>query len=263
MNLFLLGFISLCLSSGVYSQTCEPPKEHIIINGCKFLGKVTNPVRECMSASCKKCENYFSEVIVRAAGNWQVESGSVKNWDATDSKSTMVFDENTCLYTLEVNGLEKSKKYEWKVPINNEFKESYGCGKDNCQFETNSEGSVKLEFHPIEKRLSSSELEQEGCTSCKQNEIVNPHEECYSQEYCPDKCDNNLADNLLHVSGDWLVDASIGNNWDPSVKDNLMTYDYQDCQYSLKVRGLKSRGNYTWKVRKKFQNYKNYIEVNT
>ena len=250
MNLFLLSFISLCLCSVAYTQTCEVPKETINVNGCKFYASVTNPIRECTSASCPPCKNDFSRAVVSAAGSWQIKSGSVKDWDAEDPKSLMIFDQNSCLYILEVRGLEKSAPYEWKVPIHNSFKENYGCDGSNdrnCKFTTSSEGSIRLEFNPSSKQLSTSML-TDGCKACTSNDIKNPHEECYSQEYCPAQCDNNLADNLLHVSGDWLVNANFGNNWDPSVEAAKMNYDYQDCQYSLKVRGLKSRGNYTWKV---------------
>jgi hypothetical protein len=87
-----------------------------------------NPVEECTSAKCPTCNNaYFGAKSVRAVGDWARDSGSpLGNWSAVEPLGLMTFEKRICKYTLVLEKLQADFKYEWKLVVDNSFKENYG-----------------------------------------------------------------------------------------------------------------------------------------
>jgi hypothetical protein len=87
-----------------------------------------NPVKECLVSSCPACNNgYFGSKSVKAVGDWALDAGSpFGNWSGAEHLGLMVFEKKFCKYTLVLNGLQSGFKYEWKLTIDNSFKENYG-----------------------------------------------------------------------------------------------------------------------------------------
>ena len=127
MNLHLISFAILLVSTTVYSQTCNnivaghsgiiSISNSTSTDGCYFLGKTTNPAVPCKSGSCPPCANNQASRVLRVAGDWSIDAGSVKEWDEAEPLGLLTFDEQTCTYSVAVSGLKKLKKYEWKVII--------------------------------------------------------------------------------------------------------------------------------------------------
>ena len=124
------------------SFTTTTPKSVITITPS---GSITvNPVKPCTSG-CLQCTNNFASKLLRVTGDWAVELGSAKNWDASEPKGLLTFDQKLCQYTLVLLGLKKSADYRWKMTVNNDWKENYGCnGQGDCLFKSNTAGAVRF-----------------------------------------------------------------------------------------------------------------------
>lgn len=59
-------------------------------------------------------------------GDWPVDAGSAKNWDAAEPLGLLTYDQDICAYVVVVKGLKESFDYKWKITIDNAWKENYG-----------------------------------------------------------------------------------------------------------------------------------------
>ena len=48
-------------------------------------------------------------------GDWGIDSGAPKNWDAAQPNGLLTYDQNICTYVLVMKGLKESFDYKWKV----------------------------------------------------------------------------------------------------------------------------------------------------
>jgi hypothetical protein len=87
-----------------------------------------NPVKECLVSKCPECNNaYFGSKSVRAVGDWARDAGSsLGNWSALEPLGLMTFEKKLCKYTLVVEKLQAGFTYEWKIVVDNSFRENYG-----------------------------------------------------------------------------------------------------------------------------------------
>ena len=98
----------------------------------------------------------------------------------------MKYDLNICKYTLVILGMKKSYSYKWKITINNQWKESYGCQNtdefSNCNFKSNSVGAIRFLVDASENNpvlVTDYKVAQCGDGICY------PGEAC---ETCPEDC---------------------------------------------------------------------------
>ncbi len=54
-----------------------------------------NPIKPCLG-SCKPCSNSFASKLIRATGDWSLDTGSATQWDAAEPKGLMTFEEQIC-----------------------------------------------------------------------------------------------------------------------------------------------------------------------
>ena len=107
-------------------------------------GASVNPSKPCTLNVCPSCTNSFSSKLVRVTGDWPVELGSLKSWDAAEPLGLLTYDQDVCAYVLVVKGLKPSFEYKFKVTIDNSWKENYGCGgTGDCAFKTNGSNTIK------------------------------------------------------------------------------------------------------------------------
>ena len=71
-----------------------------------------NPIKPCAS-NCPPCTNKFATKLLSATGDWPVDLGALKNWEATESKGIFTFDQHLCAYTLVLLGLKPNINYNW------------------------------------------------------------------------------------------------------------------------------------------------------
>lgn len=291
----LLSLFFLFMGTSVYCQTCqsEPGVSSVLLltddassSDCYFLGRTTNPAVPC--SSCPPCSNNQAANVLRVTGDWTIDAGSSKLWDAVEPLGLLIFDEETCAYTLSVTGLKKSTPYKWKVTVNNGWDVNYGCGNGNCAFASNSEGSVRFLVKPTHHQPALSTDYNLGVCG---NGVCEAGESCGS---CPEDCgicptkpitttDASISTwttkqhttkkpftTLIQTSNPTIPCTlsscpSCSNNlasqiirttgswtgnevWDPAQPNGLFDYDANLCKYTLVMTGLKPKFEYRWKV---------------
>lgn len=276
--IFFLLSLNILIGSAV-SQACGQAGQSGILSlatqeesACHFLGKLTNPAIPC-KGSCAQCDNNQAHRVLRASGDWSVDAGSVKEWDAAEPLGLLIFDEQKCIYTLAIAGLKPSKSYKWKVTVDNAWNLNFGCaGSGDCVFTASSEGAVRLIVKPqtgnpqlthdfnlgvcgdgVCEIGESCEFCPEDCGTCAPTTTgpptttipfvtSNPIKPCDSDK-CP-VCANNLASKLLRVTGSWAGSAV----WNAAQPNGLLTYDLNTCEYYLVILDLAPKTEFAWKV---------------
>jgi alpha-amylase len=217
-------------------------------------------INECAYGPCDGiCPvSPFASKIVRVSGNWANDTGGI-DWMPDQPLGLMTYDTKRCIYINVVKGLKPKFQYSWKVSINNEWKESYGCkpyapsdNDENCFATTDSDGAVRFLIHPFFKppRLDS-DLDVNNCANGPCNSVTThapvttlypfyemelPGCSIFNDEIC-DNIVNQTSANSNVANRRWQTPSKPDqDNYFESFQDYNSLVGYADIRYTTKSR---------------------------
>lgn len=103
-------------------------------------------------------DSHRSDLVIAVGTFLSDSSDKGANWEPTERKGTMKFNDVTCQYEKTVNGLPVNRDYEWKVTFNMVWNGDKGCNNQNCRFNSGPSGTVLLIYNSYTDRLSTDSV---------------------------------------------------------------------------------------------------------